>query len=102
MTNLQMPIFRQKRTVNAGSKKKGPRHAYMFAGPSGVGKTFIAETIADTLGIPYKRFDMSAYSHRSNAQDLVGHNTAWNNANPGVLNRTLSTKILDAYYCLTK
>ncbi|MCI8558910.1 MAG: AAA family ATPase [Lachnospiraceae bacterium] len=77
--------FSAEKAVNAGSKKKGPRHAYMFAGPSGVGKTFIAETIADTLGIPYKRFDMSAYSHRSNAQDLVGHNTAWNNANPGVL-----------------
>ncbi len=77
--------FSAEKTVNAGSKKKGPRHAYLFAGPSGVGKTFIAETIADTLGIAYKRFDMSAYSHYSNAQDLVGHNTTWNNATPGVL-----------------
>ena len=77
--------FSAEKKVNADRKKKGPRHAYMFAGPSGVGKTFIAETIADTLGIPYKRFDMSAYSHYSNAQDLVGHNTTWNNANPGVL-----------------
>lgn len=82
---IEKSYFHSEKAVNAGAKKKGPRHVYLFAGPSGVGKTFSAEIIAETMGVDYKRFDMSAYSHYSNAQDLVGHSQTWKDARPGVL-----------------
>jgi ATP-dependent Clp protease ATP-binding subunit ClpA len=34
---------------------------YLFAGPTGVGKTEVAKQLADTLGVELLRFDMSEY-----------------------------------------
>lgn len=77
--------FHREKMVNAANERKGPRHTYLFAGPSGVGKTFVAEIVANMQNIPYKRFDMSAYSHHTNAQDLVGFAPTWKDAKAGVL-----------------
>lgn len=77
--------FQRELELLEGNTRQAPRHVFLFAGPSGVGKTFIAELMAKEQGIPYKRFDMSAYSHYSNAQDLVGSNITWKSATPGVL-----------------
>lgn len=82
---LEESYFHTEKIANAGRKKKGPRSVYLFAGPPGVGKTFIAEIMAHTLNIPYKRFDMSAYSHPSSAEELIGISNFWNKAKPGVL-----------------
>ena len=82
---IENSFFYSEKEINAGNKKKGPRQAYLFAGPSGVGKTFIAEIIANTLGIPYKRFDMSGYSDKSTVTEILGSSTLYKDSKPGVL-----------------
>ncbi len=82
---IENSFFNAEKETNAGNKKKGPRQAYLFAGPPGVGKTFIAEIIANTLGIPHKRFDMSGYSDRGTVTELMGSSTLYKDSKPGVL-----------------
>lgn len=82
---FEKSYFHAEKMINSGNKRKGPRQAYLFAGPSGVGKTFIAEVIANTLGIPYKRFDMSGYSYRDTVTELMGSSTLYKDSKPGVL-----------------
>lgn len=54
--------------------RRKPRATYLFAGPPGVGKTFLAEQVAEMLGLPYKRFDMSEYSDSHSVTELCGSN----------------------------
>lgn len=77
--------FHKELKAGTNHKKREPRHAYLFAGPPGVGKTFVAEIVADALKIPYKRFDMSAYSGNNDVAGLVGFENTWKNSQPGVL-----------------
>ncbi len=49
-----------------------PRATFLFAGPPGVGKTFLAETAAGLLKLPFMRFDMSEYAGGMAAIDLTG------------------------------
>lgn len=44
----------------------------LFVGPTGVGKTFIAETLADSLGIPFIRKDMSEFTEGHSVAKLFG------------------------------
>src|SRR5690606_41112349 len=37
---------------------------YLFAGPTGVGKTDVAKQLANTLGVELLRFDMSEYMEK--------------------------------------
>lgn len=60
--------------------RKGPRNVFLFAGPSGVGKTYMAETFAKTLDLPYKRFDMSGFANRDSLEELEGISTFWKSA----------------------
>ncbi len=46
--------------------------SYLFAGPTGVGKTEIAKQLALTLGIKFHRFDMSEYMERHSVARLIG------------------------------
>ena len=46
--------------------------SFMFAGPTGVGKTEISKQLASILGIELIRFDMSEYMERHTVSRLIG------------------------------
>lgn len=66
-------------------KRKRPRAIFIFAGPPGVGKTFLAEQAAEALAIPFKRFDMSSFSDHQAYMNLVGFEKSYKDAKPGTL-----------------
>jgi ATP-dependent Clp protease ATP-binding subunit ClpA len=45
---------------------------YLFAGPTGVGKTEVAKQLADTMGVELLRFDMSEYMEKHAVSRLIG------------------------------
>jgi ATP-dependent Clp protease ATP-binding subunit ClpA len=45
---------------------------YLFAGPTGVGKTEVAKQLAKTLGVELLRFDMSEYMEKHAVSRLIG------------------------------
>jgi len=45
---------------------------YLFAGPTGVGKTEVAKQLSDTLGVELLRFDMSEYMEKHAVSRLIG------------------------------
>ncbi|MGL5630741.1 MAG: AAA family ATPase, partial [Azovibrio sp.] len=49
-----------------------PIGAYLFSGPTGVGKTEVAKQLAYCLGIELLRFDMSEYMERHAVSRLIG------------------------------
>jgi ATP-dependent Clp protease ATP-binding subunit ClpA len=49
-----------------------PIGSYLFSGPTGVGKTEVARQLANLLGIPLHRFDMSEYMERHSVSRLIG------------------------------
>ncbi|MGA7964922.1 MAG: ATP-dependent Clp protease ATP-binding subunit ClpA [Gammaproteobacteria bacterium] len=49
-----------------------PIGAFLFAGPTGVGKTEVTRQLARLLGIPLVRFDMSEYMERHTVSRLIG------------------------------
>ena len=49
-----------------------PVGSYLFAGPTGVGKTEIAQQLAEFLDIKLVRFDMSEYMDEYSAKNLTG------------------------------
>ena len=49
-----------------------PIGAFLFVGPSGVGKTEIAKQLASNMGIDFLRFDMSEYMESHSAAKLIG------------------------------
>lgn len=49
-----------------------PVGAFLFAGPTGVGKTEVAKQLARSLGIELVRFDMSEYMERHTVSRLIG------------------------------
>ncbi len=49
-----------------------PVGSFLFAGPTGVGKTELAKQLAEILGISFQRFDMSEYQERHTASRLIG------------------------------
>lgn len=49
-----------------------PIGAYLFSGPTGVGKTEVAKQLAYCLGIELLRFDMSEYMERHAVARLIG------------------------------
>ncbi|MGY8737130.1 MAG: AAA family ATPase, partial [bacterium] len=54
-----------------GSPEK-PTGSFLFAGPTGVGKTELAKQLAETLGVPFLRFDMSEYMEKHSVSRLIG------------------------------
>ncbi|SAL15398.1 ATP-dependent Clp protease ATP-binding protein ClpA [Caballeronia peredens] len=53
-------------------KMDKPIGAFLFSGPTGVGKTEVAKQLAFTLGIELLRFDMSEYMERHAVSRLIG------------------------------
>lgn len=49
-----------------------PIGSFLFAGPTGVGKTEMSRQLAKLLGIPLVRFDMSEYMERHAVSRLIG------------------------------
>ncbi len=64
-----------------GTKK--PQATFLFAGPPGTGKTFLAEKAAEALGLPFRRFDMSEYSDKEANLEFCGSDKVYKNGKAG-------------------
>jgi ATP-dependent Clp protease ATP-binding subunit ClpA len=82
-TDLRKAIFGQDEAIlqlasaiklsRAGLRSpEKPIGAFLFTGPTGVGKTEVAKQLAKTLGIGFVRFDMSEYMERHTVSRLIG------------------------------
>ncbi|HEY2524592.1 MAG TPA: ATP-dependent Clp protease ATP-binding subunit ClpA [Candidatus Binataceae bacterium] len=54
-----------------------PVGAFLFAGPTGVGKTEVARQLAKVMGVEFLRFDMSEYMERHTVSRLIGAPTGY-------------------------
>ena len=81
--DLKLTVFGQHEAIErmssaiklsrAGLKQEGkPVGCFLFAGPTGVGKTEVSRQLARTLGIELVRFDMSEYMERHTVSRLIG------------------------------
>ncbi|HAD84729.1 MAG TPA: ATP-dependent Clp protease ATP-binding subunit ClpA, partial [Brevundimonas sp.] len=82
-TDLKRVVFGQEQAIDqvsaamklarAGLRDPNkPIGAFLFSGPTGVGKTEVAKQLAATLGIEMQRFDMSEYMERHTVSRLIG------------------------------
>jgi len=81
--NLKMLVFGQDEAISALSSaiklsRAGLRDAtktigsFLFAGPTGVGKTEVTKQLAKLMGVELIRFDMSEYMERHTVSRLIG------------------------------
>ncbi|RXS44361.1 ATP-dependent Clp protease ATP-binding subunit ClpA [Idiomarina sp. 29L] len=81
--NLKMVVFGQdeaidKLTASIRLSRSGlanenqPIGSFLFAGPTGVGKTEVTQQLAKAMGIELVRFDMSEYMERHAVSRLIG------------------------------
>ena len=49
-----------------------PTGSFLFAGPTGVGKTELAKQLAKVLGVEFLRYDMSEYMEKHTVSRLIG------------------------------
>ncbi|MEL6300306.1 MAG: ATP-dependent Clp protease ATP-binding subunit ClpA [Pseudomonadota bacterium] len=81
--DLKMVIFGQDSAIEALSSaikmarsglndEEKPVGSFLFAGPTGVGKTEVTRQLAKSLGIELLRFDMSEYMERHTVSRLIG------------------------------
>ncbi|MGO2242127.1 MAG: ATP-dependent Clp protease ATP-binding subunit ClpA, partial [Halomonas sp.] len=81
--DLKMLVFGQDEAIDslsaaiklsrAGLKSPDkPVGSFLFAGPTGVGKTEVAKQLAHIMGIELVRFDMSEYMERHTVSRLIG------------------------------
>jgi len=49
-----------------------PIGSFLFSGPTGVGKTELAKQLANAMGVPFLRYDMSEYGERHTVSRLIG------------------------------
>ncbi|WP_339880150.1 ATP-dependent Clp protease ATP-binding subunit ClpA [Pseudidiomarina gelatinasegens] len=81
--NLKLVVFGQDQAIDqltaairlsrSGlSQEHKPIGSFLFAGPTGVGKTEITQQLAKVLGIEFQRFDMSEYMERHAVSRLIG------------------------------
>ncbi|PWE32147.1 ATP-dependent Clp protease ATP-binding subunit ClpA [Maritimibacter sp. 55A14] len=81
--NLKRVVFGQDNAIEALSsaiklsraglrEPEKPIGNYLFAGPTGVGKTEVAKQLSDTLGVEMLRFDMSEYMEKHAVSRLIG------------------------------
>jgi len=75
--------FRSELMSQSRKESKAPRATFLFAGPPGVGKTYLAETAAEALGLPFKRFDMSEYSDKEANIEFCGSDEVYKNSKAG-------------------
>ncbi len=81
--SLKRVVFGQDRAIEALSsaiklaraglrEPEKPIGNYLFAGPTGVGKTEVAKQLASVLGVELIRFDMSEYMEKHAVSRLIG------------------------------
>ncbi len=81
--DLKLVIFGQDAAIDALSSAikmarsglnddEKPVGSFLFAGPTGVGKTEVTRQLAKSLGIELLRFDMSEYMERHTVSRLIG------------------------------
>ncbi len=81
--NLKMLVFGQDMAISALASaiklsraglrdSQKPIGSFLFAGPTGVGKTEVSRQLAKVLGIELIRFDMSEYMERHTVSRLIG------------------------------
>ena len=81
--NLKMVVFGQDPAIEAlassiklsrAGLKEGekPIGSYLFAGPTGVGKTEVSKQLAGIMGVELIRYDMSEYMERHTVSRLIG------------------------------
>ncbi len=78
-------IFNSEVLIHADTERVRPRAVFTFAGPPGVGKTYLAELAAKNLGKPFRRFDMTEYSAHNAHLGLIGFESTWKDSTPGNL-----------------
>ena len=66
---VALAVKRSRAGLNAPDK---PIASFLFSGPTGVGKTELARSLADILGVHFERFDMSEYMEKHALSRLVG------------------------------
>jgi ATP-dependent Clp protease ATP-binding subunit ClpA len=82
-TNLKRVVFGQNDAIvalasaiklaRAGLREpEKPIGNYLFAGPTGVGKTEVAKQLASIMGVQMLRFDMSEYMEKHSVSRLIG------------------------------
>ena len=81
--NLKMAVFGQDEAIEqlasaiklsrAGLKSgEKPIGSFLFAGPTGVGKTEVSKQLANAMGVELLRYDMSEYMERHTVSRLIG------------------------------
>ena len=81
--DLKAAVFGQNKAIEAltssikmaraGLREVGkPIGAYLFSGPTGVGKTEVARQLAKSLNVELLRFDMSEYMEKHSVSRLIG------------------------------
>ena len=75
--------FRGELIALTDKNRKRPRSIFLFAGPPGVGKTFLAEQAAELLDLPFARFDMSEYSDEESVIEFSGSDKVYKNGKKG-------------------
>jgi len=81
--NLKLVIFGQDKAIDALSaaikmarsglgEARKPVGSFLFAGPTGVGKTEVTRQLAIAMGVEFLRFDMSEYMERHTVSRLIG------------------------------
>lgn len=81
--NLKLVIFGQDKAIDALSsaikmarsglgESRKPVGSFLFAGPTGVGKTEVTRQLAIAMGVEFLRFDMSEYMERHTVSRLIG------------------------------
>lgn len=53
-------------------EERRPAGSFLFYGPTGVGKTEVARSLAEILGVEFLRFDMSEYMEKHSVSRLIG------------------------------
>ncbi|MDD5212683.1 MAG: ATP-dependent Clp protease ATP-binding subunit ClpA [Sulfuricurvum sp.] len=61
-----------KRSYAGMSAPNKPIASFLFSGPTGVGKTELAKSLAESMGIYFERFDMSEYMEKHAISRLIG------------------------------
>lgn len=75
--------FRAELLGKADVSRRKPKATFLFAGPPGVGKTYLAEQGAAILGLPYLRMDMSEYADHNAATEFIGSDNVYKGAKSG-------------------